>query len=254
MIGRSMGARTMSETQILRQDKKSVPSVKRFIPLAFVAAALSLFFVLGGPDYINLESLRNNREFLAAFVADNFWLTFFGFMALYALLVAISVPGASFLTIFGGFLFGTGVGAAAVVTGATIGAVGIFLAARYAIGDALTKKAGPYMQKFEAGLKENELSYLFILRLVPIFPFFIVNIVPSLFDVKLRNYALATFFGIIPGSLVYASIGDGIGAVFESGGDVQLSGLMMQPRILMPIIGLIVLALIPVIYKKVRRA
>lgn len=244
----------MSEGSILEPAPTPNPGIKRFIPLAAIAAALSLFFALGGPDYISLEMLKANREFLAAFVADNFWLTFFGFIAIYAVLVAISVPGASLLTIFGGFLFGTIAGAAAVVMGATLGAVGIFLAARYAIGDALTQKAGPYMQKFEAGLHENELSYMFILRLVPIFPFFIVNIVPALFNVKLRNYAIATFFGIIPGSFVYASIGNGVGAFFDAGEEVPLSGLMTQPSVLIPIIGLIALALIPVVYKRIKRA
>lgn len=230
--------------------KKSL--VKRLAPLGIIAAALALFFALGGPDYVNLDTLKDNRELLSGFVKDNLVLTLAGFIALYAVLVGISFPGASFLSIFGGFMFGTLMGGAGIVIGATIGAAGIFLAARYAIGDALSKKAGPYMKKFETGLKENELSYLFILRLIPAFPFFIVNIVPALFDVKLRNYIISTFFGIIPGALVYASIGDGIGAVFDAGDDVKLSGLMTQPRILAPIIGLIVLALIPVIYKKIK--
>lgn len=230
--------------------KKSL--AKRLAPLGLIAAALALFFALGGPDYVNLETLKDNRELLSGFVKDNLVLTLAGFITLYAVLVGISFPGASFLSIFGGFMFGTLLGGAGIVIGATIGAAGIFLAARYAIGDALSKKAGPYMKKFETGLKENELSYLFILRLIPAFPFFIVNIVPALFDVKLRNYIISTFFGIIPGALVYASIGDGIGAVFDAGEDVKLSGLMTQPRILAPIVGLIVLALIPVIYKKIK--
>lgn len=227
---------------------------RRLLPLGVIAAALALFFALGGPDYVNLDTLKENRELLSGFVKDNLVMTLLGFVALYAVLVGISFPGASFLSIFGGFMFGTLLGGAGIVIGATLGAAGIFLAARYAIGDTLSKKAGPYMKKFETGLKENELSYLFILRLIPAFPFFIVNIVPALFDVKLRNYIISTFFGIIPGALVYASIGDGIGAVFDAGEDVQLSGLMTQPRILAPIIGLIVLALLPVIYKKFKTA
>lgn len=227
---------------------------KRLLPIGIVLLCLALFIALGGPDYVNMESLRNNRETLSGFVENNLLLTFLGFILIYAVLVGISFPGAGFLSIFGGFLFGTFMGGAGNVIGATLGATSIFLAARYAIGDALTKKAGPYMKKFEAGLKENELSYLFILRLVPAFPFFIVNIVPALFHVKLRNYVLTTFFGIIPGALVYASIGDGIGAVFDAGEDVELSGLMTQPRILAPIIGLIILSLIPVIYKKIKKA
>jgi len=217
------------------------PLWKRLLPLAVIAVALTAFFALGGPDYVSLESLKENRETLGAMVDDYFALVFFGFIALYALLVGISFPGASFLSIFGGFLFGAIFGGLAVVVGATIGATAIFLAARYAFGDALSKKAGPYMKKFEAGLKENELSYLFILRLIPAFPFFIVNIVPALFDVKIRNYILTTFFGIIPGSFVYASVGAGVGAVFDAGEDVQLSGLMLQPKIIVPIVGLIAL-------------
>lgn len=232
--------------------KKSV--AKRLLPLGLIAIALAFFFAFGGPDYVNLETLKENRELLSGFVNDNLVMTLLGFIALYAFLVGISFPGASFLSIFGGFMFGTFIGGAGIVIGATLGATGIFLAARFAIGDTLSKKAGPYIKKFEAGLKDNELSYLFILRLIPAFPFFIVNIVPALFDVKLRNYIVSTFFGIIPGALVYASIGDGIGAVFDAGDDVQLSGLMTQPRILAPIIGLIILALIPVIYKKFKSA
>ena len=227
---------------------------QRLIPLGVIAIALGAFFALGGPEYVSIDSLRANREFLSAFVADHRVLTLLGFITLYAILVGISFPGAGFLSIFGGFLFGTFMGGGANVVGATIGATAIFLAARYAVGDALLKKAGPYMQKFEKGLKENELSYLFILRLIPAFPFFIVNIVPALFDVKLRNYVISTFFGIIPGALVYASIGDGIGALFDAGEDVKLTGLMTEPRVLAPIIGLILLSLLPIGYKKYKAA
>lgn len=225
-------------------------SVKRFAPIIIIALALAAFFALGGPKYVSLESLKSNRATLAVFVENNFLTAILGFIALYAVLTAISFPGASFLSIFGGFLFGTVAGGSAITVGATIGAVGIFLAARYALGDSLTKKAGPYMKKFEAGLKENELSYLFILRLIPAFPFFIVNVVPALFDVKLRNYAITTFFGIIPGCFVYASVGAGAGAILDQGGELRLGGLMTQPKVLLPVLGLIALALLPVIYKK----
>ena len=229
------------------------PLWKRLLPLGVIGVALALFFALGGPDYVSIDALRDNRDVLAALVADNFALVFLGFIALYALLVGISFPGAGLLSIFGGFLFGTITGTLGIVVGATLGATAIFLAARYAFGDALRAKAGPYMAKFEDGLRENELSYLFILRLVPIFPFFIVNIVPALFDVRLRNYVLSTLFGIIPGSLVYASVGAGIGAIFDAGGDVQLSGLMLQPKVILPILGLIALSLVPVLYKRFRK-
>ena len=234
--------------------KPGKPLWQRLLPVAAIALALAAFFALGGPDYVSIDALRDNRDALAALVTDNFALVFLGFIALYAVLVGISFPGAGLLSIFGGFLFGTLTGTLGIVVGATLGATAIFLAARYALGDALRAKAGPYMAKFESGLKENELSYLFILRLVPLFPFFIVNIVPALFDVRLRNYVLSTFFGIVPGSLVYASVGAGIGAVFDAGGDVQLSGLMLQPKVILPIVGLIALSLVPVLYKRLRKS
>lgn len=242
-----------SDTDPAEAGTVSAPKslIKRLAPLAIIAAALALFFALGGPQYISLESLKANRETLGAFVSDNFILSILAFIGLYALLTAISFPGASFLSLFGGFLFGTLVGGTAIVVGATLGATVLFLAARYAIGDFLKQKtSGNALAKFEAGLKENELSYLFILRLIPAFPFFVVNFVPALFDVKIRNYIFSTFFGIMPGSFVYASVGAGIGAVFDQGEDVNLSGLMTQPKVIFPILALIALALLPVLYKK----
>lgn len=224
--------------------------LKRIWPLLVILAALTVFFALGGPKYISLEALRENQGALKGFVAAHYVVAMVGFVALYALLTAISVPGASLLTIFGGFLFGVATGTIAVVIGATIGATILFLAARYVFGESLAAKAGPFVQKFEAGLKENELSYLFILRLVPLFPFFIVNIVPALFDVKIRNYILATFFGIIPGSLVYVSVGNGLGDALSAGQNVPLTGLMTRPSVILPIVGLIILSLIPILYKK----
>jgi len=236
--------------EVLENPPKS--AMKRFAPIALVLIALGSFFALGGQQYFNIETLKENRELLTAFVGNNFLISLLGFMALYAVLVAISFPGASILSVFGGFLFGTLTGAFGIVVGATVGATLIFLAARYALGDSLSKKAGPYMQKFEAGLKENEFAYMFILRLIPAFPFFIVNLVPALFDVKIRNYIITTFLGIMPGSLVYASVGAGVGAIFDAGEEVKLTGLMTQPKILGPIIGLIALSMMPIIYNKMK--
>ncbi|NNE57429.1 MAG: TVP38/TMEM64 family protein [Hellea sp.] len=225
-------------------------TLKRLLPIGVIAAGLIGFFALGGPDYISLESLKENREYLAGLVDNNFLIAFLGFIALYMVLVGISFPGAGLLSIFGGFLFGTLTGAAGILIGATLGACIIFWAVKLALGDSMAQKMGPYMQKFEAGLKQNELSYLFVLRLIPIFPFFVVNVVPALFDVKFRNYFIATLFGIIPGAIVFASIGDGASAIFEKGEDLSLKGVMLEPRVLLPIIGLITLSLIPVFYNK----
>ncbi len=113
----------------------------------------------------------------------------------------------------------------------------------------LRRRAGPWIGRLEAGFRENALSYLLVLRLVPLFPFWLVNLVPAFLGVPLTTYALGTFVGIIPGSFVYASVGNGLGAVFDAGGTPDLT-IIFEPEILLPIIGLSLLALIPVVYKK----
>jgi uncharacterized membrane protein YdjX (TVP38/TMEM64 family) len=136
-----------------------------------------------------------------------------------------------------------------VVVGATVGATIVFLIARTALGDALRARAGPRVRRMEEGFRSDALSYLLVLRLIPIFPFWLVNIVPAFLGVALRTYVLGTFIGIIPGSFVYASVGNGLGAVFEAGGTPDL-GIVFQPAILLPIVGLAVLALLPVGYRR----
>ncbi len=240
----------MSENET-KSPKQSKPIWQRLLPLAIIAVALAAFFLFGGPEYVSFSALREHKDTLAGFVESNYVVAIFGFIAAYAVLTAISFPGAWILSLLGGFLFGTFIGGGAIVVGATIGATGIFLAARYAIGDFLKRKTkGSYMKKFEKGLQENELSYLFILRLIPAFPFFVVNFAPALFDVKVRNYVLSTFFGIMPGSFVYASVGQGLETILAEGGKESLSGIMLQPKILLPICGLIALSVLPILYKK----
>ena len=151
------------------EPAKLASLTKRLSVLAVLAAALAAFFYFGGHKYISLDALREHQDTLKDFVAANAVLAVVGFVTLYAVLVAISVPGAGFLSIFAGFLFGIVTGTISVVIGATIGAAAVFLAARYVLGDSLASKAGPFMQKFEKGLKEDEISYLFIL---PLFMFF----------------------------------------------------------------------------------
>lgn len=221
----------------------------RLWPLAIIALALAAFFYFGLNQYFTLDALRENRETLQTFVAANYWQALVIFMAVYALAVAMSFPGASFMTIVGGFLFGLW-GTVPTVIAATLGATGIFLIARSALGESLRKAAGGYVDKFEAGFKEGEFSYLLTLRLIPAFPFWVVNIVPALLNANLAKYVAATFLGIIPGTFVFTSIGNGAGAAFDAGEDVKLTGVMTQPEILLPILGLIALSLIPVAYRR----
>jgi uncharacterized membrane protein YdjX (TVP38/TMEM64 family) len=224
----------------------------RFLPLAALAAGLVIFFALGLHRYLSFGALAENRDLLIRLVEDHPVTAPLAYISVYALAVAFSIPGAVVLTIAGGFLFGTWAGGLFVVVGATIGAVGVFLAARTAFGEGLRRRAGPWIARLEAGFRENALSYLLVLRLVPLFPFWLVNLVPAFLGVPLTTYALGTFVGIIPGSFVYASVGNGLGAVFDAGGTPDLT-IIFKPEILLPIIGLSLLALIPVVYKKFKR-
>lgn len=231
--------------------KKSAFSLGRVLPLALLAAGLAAFFVFDLNQYVSLGALKTHREELQSWVMNYGAMSAVIFMAVYALAVAFSIPGAVFITIAGGFMFGPYLGTVYVVIGATVGAVGVFLAAKYALGDFLRARAGPAIKRMEAGFRENEMSYLLILRLVPLFPFWLVNLVPAFLGVSLRTYTIGTLLGIIPGAFVYSLVGDGAGAVLDAGGDLNL-GIIFAPRFLAPIVGLAVLACIPIVYKKIK--
>ncbi|MEM1106028.1 MAG: TVP38/TMEM64 family protein [Pseudomonadota bacterium] len=223
----------------------------RLLPVALVGAGLAAFFGLGLNQYFSLDALEENRDLLSAFVTDNRFIALAAFIGIYAAAVSISVPGASILTIFGGFLFGLWFGTAAVVIGATLGATIIFFITKTALGDVLRGKASGFVKRMEEGFREDAFSYLFSLRLIPAVPFWVLNIVPGVLGVKARDFILATFLGIIPATFVYVSIGNGIDAVFDAGERPTLSGVLLKPEILLPIFGLAALGLMPVIYKKV---
>jgi uncharacterized membrane protein YdjX (TVP38/TMEM64 family) len=225
--------------------------LKRFLPLAVLLLAIVAAFALGLDDYLSFEQLERNRAQLLDFVDRHPLLAPFAFMLIYAAVIALSIPGGAILTIAGGFLFGVVAATCYVVIAATFGATVVFLIARTALGDSLRGKAGPAMRRMEAGFRDNALSYLLFLRLIPIFPFWLVNLVPAFLGVPLKTYVLATLVGIIPGSLVYASVGNGLGVVFEAGGRPDL-GIIFEPQIILPIAGLGVLAILPVAYKKIK--
>jgi len=226
-------------------------SIARLAPLFILICGLVAFFASGFHRYISLDTLHDNRDMLTRWVADAGVLACVIYTAAYAGIVAFSVPGAAVMTIAGGFLFGPWLGAVLTVIGATVGAVAVFLAARYALADFLRARAGSAIRRMEAGFRADALSYLLFLRLVPVFPFWLVNLVPAFLGVGLGTYLLGTFLGIIPGSVVYSLVGDGVGAVLDAGGDVDL-GIIFEPRFLLPVVGLAVLALVPAVYRKFR--
>jgi uncharacterized membrane protein YdjX (TVP38/TMEM64 family) len=232
-------------------DQKAPPRslARRLLPLAVLVVILVLFFALRLDRYVSFAVLRDHRAALSQFVRDQGALAALLFMALYVVAVAASLPGGAVLSVAGGFLFGTVAGTLYVVIGATLGATGLFLAARSAFGDGLRRRMGTLGNRMAGELADNAFSYLLVLRLVPLFPFWLVNLVPAFAGVRLRTYVLATFLGIIPGSFVFVSIGSGLGAVFDRGETPDLS-IIFSRAVLVPLIGLAVLALIPVIYRR----
>jgi uncharacterized membrane protein YdjX (TVP38/TMEM64 family) len=224
----------------------------RHAPLAFL-----LFVAVVGTivlrEHLAFETLRDNREILLVFRDAYFAAAVTAFILAYIVIVAFSLPGALVATLTGGFLFGTLGGSLFSVTGATIGATIIFLAARYGLGERLKDRmeaSDGKIARIKRGIDENQWSMLFFIRLVPVVPFFVANLVPAFLAVPLHRYVISTFFGIIPGSLVYSSVGAGLGEVFDRGEEPNL-GLIFEPQILLPIIGLSALSLLPVLVKAV---
>lgn len=225
----------------------------RRLPLIVIlsVAAFGAFFLR---DYLTFETLRDNREALLAYRDNNYLLTVATFIAVYILIVGFSLPGATIATLAGGFLFATFPGVLFNVTGATIGATAIFMAARWGLGEKLAAKMDSSegtVKKIKSAIDENQWEALFLTRLVPAVPFFVANLIPALVGVSLFRFVVSTFFGIIPGGLVYTSVGAGLGEVFARGETPDL-GIIFEPGILLPILGLAALATIPIILKALR--
>ena len=228
---------------------------KRLIPLLVVLGAAILGFVFLR-DYLSFSALTENREALETYRDRNYPLTVFVFIAAYVVIVAFSLPGATVATLTGGFLFGLFPGVFFNIIGATVGATGIFLAAKTGLGDRMAARMDAStgrLNKLKRELDGAQWSILFVMRLVPAVPFFVANLLPALVGVPLYRFVVSTFFGIMPGALVYTSVGDGLGAVFDRGETPDL-GIIFEPRILLPILGLAALALLPVVLRLFRKA
>jgi uncharacterized membrane protein YdjX (TVP38/TMEM64 family) len=230
---------------------KAAPAWRRWLPLALLIVALAVVYATGLHRHLSLTTLKSHRDALQSFVAAHPLAAPLAYMLVYAAAIALSVPGGLFLTLAGGFLFGTWLGAGWAVLGATAGAVAVFLIARTAIGSSLRRRAGPWLQKLEAGFRADAFHYLLVLRLIPLLPFWLVNLVPALLGVPVRTFALATLLGIIPATLVFASVGNGLGAILDRGQEPDL-GLILEPPVLLPLLGLAALALLPVLYRRWR--
>ncbi len=245
-----------------------VHQLRSWAPLIGLAAVMALVFGMGWHKYLSFETIGRNYDALKGFIDQNFAAALAIYVLAYVAVVALSLPGGLVMTLAGGLLFGWVVGAPATIVGATIGATIVFLIARTSLGETLAARAGPWLASLRDGFKENALSYLLFLRLVPAFPFFVVNVVPALLGVPLRTYIIGTLIGIIPGTTAFSVAGAGLGSVVAAQNDVYKACLashggdtaacpftidtsaLVTKELLIAFALLGVVALIPVIVKK----
>ena len=221
-------------------------TIKRWLPLIVIASLMVIAYASGLHEKLSLQILQENKEALLDAVTTHRVMTALGFVTVYIVFVALSLPAATLLTLAGGFLFGAWLGTLYVVTAATTGATILFFIAQTSLGESLRQRAGGLYQRVEENMKDNAVGYLLFMRLVPIFPFFLVNIVAALFNIKPRIFILTTLFGIIPGSFVFVNLGTQL-ATITSLGDL----VSRQTLLAFGLLGLF--ALIPTIYKQVKR-
>ncbi|MGA8164392.1 MAG: TVP38/TMEM64 family protein [Waddliaceae bacterium] len=224
----------------------------RFLPLMIIVVLMVLAYALGLQNYFTYDTLRQYRLSLLDLVSEHPFLSPILFMAVYMASTALSIPGGTILSIFGGFLFPQPLSTLYVVIAATLGAMTIFLAAGTAFGEMMAQKAGPRIDKMRAGFQENAANYLLFLRLVPLFPFWLVNVAPAFFGVRLWTFAWTTFLGIIPGAFVYTQAGVGLGAILDSGEPLSLDTIF-NVQVKIALAALALFALLPVIVKTLKK-
>ncbi|MFN3868228.1 MAG: TVP38/TMEM64 family protein [Hyphomicrobiaceae bacterium] len=201
---------------------------KTWAPLLLLAGLMALVFGMGWHQYLSFKTIGLNYEALRGFVAQNLLLSLLAYMALYVAVVALSLPGGLVMTLSGGLLFGWVIAAPATIIAATIGATIVFLIAKTSFGESLAAKAGPWIGKLREGFQANALSYLLFLRLVPAFPFVVVNLAPALLGVPLGTFVLGTLLGIIPGTTAFSVLGAGLGSAVESQNAIYNACLAQQ--------------------------
>ena len=255
----------MSATPPATGQPRSLIHRLLLLSAAVLLAGIAYYAVVRGG--LSLEALVRHRTTIDGFVTEHRVLAVLAYIGLYIFAVALSVPGAVFLSVSGGFLFGLVAGASAAVIGATIGATLIFLLARTALGEPLLRRAGPRAAQLAKGFRDDAFSYLLFLRLVPAFPFFLVNLVPAFAGARLGPFVAATALGIIPASLVYAFAGTGLDSVITTQKDLHQACLVaahadcsltfdardvLTWQLLSALVALGLLALVPVVIKRWR--
>jgi uncharacterized membrane protein YdjX (TVP38/TMEM64 family) len=261
---------TMSSHQAPEGAGRATPrhSVRRLLPLAIVALATAVVLGMGWHRHLSFETLVHHHGAIHQFILATQIAAIAGYVAVYVIAVALSLPAGLFMTLAGGMLFGGAIGGLAALVSATTGATILFLIARTAFGEHLARRSGPVVEKVAAGFRADAFSYLLFLRLVPAFPFFLVNLVPALVGVRLGTFIAATFIGIVPGTFAFAFVGQGLDSVIRAQGatyhaclaagrsdchvDFDLKSAV-TPELLAALAALGFIALIPMAVKRWRR-
>jgi uncharacterized membrane protein YdjX (TVP38/TMEM64 family) len=226
------------------------PAWQRYLPMTVIAIGALVAFVAAG-DLFSFDTLQENREALLGWRDRNATAAAIAYAAIYITVVAFSVPGAIWLTLGGGFMFGTALATGLTLVSATTGATLIFLAARSSLGSALHERAGPWLRRVDDEVAQGEVSFLLAIRLIPIIPFFVANIAPALVKVRLSTFVWTTLVGIAPATAIIASAGAGLGDILDQGGEPN-PGVILEPQVLLPLLGLAFLAMMPVLLRKLR--
>jgi uncharacterized membrane protein YdjX (TVP38/TMEM64 family) len=260
-------------SQVSRHASQVGAWLRRFWPLLLLIGACAFVFAMGWQRHLTLEELANRRAELSALIAAHPMLSLLAFIALYTVIVALSLPGAAVMTVAGGFLFGWLWGGIAAIIAATLGSIVVFLVARSTLGEALAGKAAPWLERLRKGFQEDAFSYLLFLMLVTVFPFWLVNLAPALLGVSLSTYALATLIGIIPGTFAYSIAGRGLDSLVDAQEAAHQSCLakmgpngqescpfvldpkaLLTPELIAGLVALGLVALVPLLIKRLRRA
>ena len=221
--------------------------------IIFLLLIIAVFGLIFFSEWISFEALKENRAKIAEFRDKNFTLSIISFWIFYVTLVVFSLPGAAVASVSGGYLFGLGGGLIINVTAASTGATLLFVLVRYGLKSFNYNKSNTFNSNFVFRIKNaltiNQVSIMLILRLVPVVPFFLANILPALVGVRLFNFIWTTIIGIIPGGIVFTWIGVGVGEVFDRNEYPNLE-LLFSPVILGPILGLVALLMLPMIMRR----
>lgn len=226
------------------KSNSPLPWTKLFILLLFVGG-FGAFFALGGDRYLSFATLKANRDVLLTYTGKHYWIVLAGMVVIYTASTALSIPVATVLSLSIGFLFGRWIGTAIILFSATLGATLVFLAARYVFAEAAQRRMGTLAKKIIAGFHENDFNYLLFLRLVPLFPFWLVNLAPAFTPIKVHTYVVATAIGIVPATFVFANLGQSLGRI-----DSPDQLLSLETVSALVLLGMF--ALIPVLLKKYR--